>query len=228
MYLKYWKRVFDFTLAALGLIVFLIPIIVIALIILGTAGKPIFFIQTRIGRHAQPFRVIKFRTMDANRSNSSTVTVAGDCRITPIGKFLRRWKLDELPQLWNVLLGDMSFVGPRPDVPGYADRLQGQDRLVLQLRPGITGPATIAYRCEEEILAQVSNPIDFNDHFIYPDKVRINLKYTEEASLIKDFNYIWQTVSAPSFQKYPPQIAHFISVQSETSVPQTTSTILPR
>jgi lipopolysaccharide/colanic/teichoic acid biosynthesis glycosyltransferase len=124
----------------------------------------------------------------------STVTVAGDARMTLEGAWLRRWKLDELPQLWNVLVGEMSFVGPRPDVPGYADQLQGEARRVLELRPGITGPATLAYRNEEELLARAEDPVRYNDEVIYPDKVRINLRYIGRCSLLVDMSLIWRTL----------------------------------
>ena len=134
----------------------------------------------------------------------TTVTVAGDKRITVIGAIMRRWKLDELPQLWNVLLGDMSFVGPRPDVPGYADTLSGADREVLNLKPGITGPATIKYRNEEELLSQAADAKQYNDSVIYPDKVKITLDYMRHWSLLNDVKYILMTlriISIPSSSK---------------------------
>jgi lipopolysaccharide/colanic/teichoic acid biosynthesis glycosyltransferase len=195
MYLQFGKRIFDFTVALVGLIVLLLPMGVIALLIWGTSGRPILFIQDRVGKDGKVFRVKKFRTMNVRKTDINTVTIAGDQRITPIGKYLRRWKLDELPQLWNVLVGEMSFVGPRPDVPGYADKLEGDNRRLLHLRPGITGPATLAYRNEEEMLAKVDDPIRYNDEVIYPDKVRRNLEYIEHCSLWKDLSYIWQTIA---------------------------------
>lgn len=195
MYLQFGKRIFDFTVALVGLIVLLLPMGVIALLIWGTSGRPILFIQDRVGKDGKVFRVKKFRTMNVRKTDINTVTIAGDQRITPIGKYLRHWKLDELPQLWNVLVGEMSFVGPRPDVPGYADKLEGDNRRLLHLRPGITGPATLAYRNEEEMLAKVDDPIRYNDEVIYPDKVRRNLEYIEHCSLWKDLSYIWQTIA---------------------------------
>lgn len=120
-----------------------------------------------------------------------------DCRgesVTPLGAVLRKYKIDELPELWNVLIGDMSFVGPRPDVPGYADRLTGDDRLILKLRPGITGPASLKYANEEEMLAQVENPVLYNDEVIFPDKVRINLDYYYNHSFMQDLRLILQTI----------------------------------
>ena len=126
--------------------------------------------------------------------SGSTVSVAGEQRITSLGAVLRKYKLDELPELWNVLKGDMSFVGPRPDVPGYADKLQGDDRLILDLRPGITGPASLKYANEEEILAKVDDPIAYNDAVIFPDKVRINLDYYRNHTFWGDIRLIFQTV----------------------------------
>jgi lipopolysaccharide/colanic/teichoic acid biosynthesis glycosyltransferase len=126
--------------------------------------------------------------------SGSSISVAGESRITPLGAILRKYKLDELPELWNVLIGDMSFVGPRPDVPGYADKLEGEDRLILKLRPGITGPASLKYANEEDILAQVKDPIKYNDEVIFPDKVKINLDYYYHHTFIGDIKLIFQTV----------------------------------
>ena len=156
-------------------------------------GGPAIFKQTRIGRHGKPFTMYKFRTMTVNHSGSS-VSVAGESRITPLGAVLRKYKIDELPELWNVLKADMSFVGPRPDVPGYADALTGDDREVLLLRPGITGPASLKYRNEEEILAAVDNPQIYNDTIIFPDKVRINRYYLHNYSFVSDIKMILCTV----------------------------------
>ena len=148
-----------------------------------------FFVQKRVGLNGQLFNCHKFRTMTV-KHNGSTVSVAGDSRITPLGAKLRHYKLDELPELWNVLIGDMSLVGPRPDVPGYADCLQGEERRILELRPGITGPASLKYRFEENILAKVENPQEYNDTVIYPDKVRLNLYYLDHYSFLKDLQMI--------------------------------------
>ena len=126
--------------------------------------------------------------------NDTTITSSNDVRITKSGAFFRKTKIDELPQLWNVLIGQMSFVGPRPDVPGYADRLQGKDRRVLSVRPGITGPAQLAYRDEEDILADQNDPVKYNDEVIWPDKVKINLDYVKNYSFFKDLYYIWKTI----------------------------------
>ena len=156
-------------------------------------GGPAFFTQKRVGRHGKLFTMHKFRSMTVSHSGSS-VSVAGEARITPLGAKLRKYKLDELPELWDVLIGNMSFVGPRPDVPGYADQLKGDDRRVLELRPGITGPASLKYRDEEELLAKVDNPIEYNDTVIYPDKVQINLYYLNHYSFVKDIQMILCTV----------------------------------
>lgn len=153
-----------------------------------------FFIQKRVGRHGQSFNVVKIKTMGPVQRVNTTVTQRGDPRITPLGAFFRRTKIDELPQLWNVLMGDMSFVGPRPDVPGFADTLQGEARAMLLIRPGITGPATLKYRNEEELLAEQEDPEAYNREIIWPDKVQINLAYIRNWSLGQDIHYIVKTV----------------------------------
>ena len=188
------KYVFDRVAALIGLLLIWWLLIVVAILIkVKMPGGPALFRQTRIGRHGKPFTIYKFRTMTVGHGGSS-VSVAGESRITPLGAVLRRYKIDELPELWNVLIGDMSFVGPRPDVPGYADRLQGDDREMLELRPGITGPASLKYRNEEELLAAVENPQEYNDTVIYPDKVRINRYYLHNYSFMKDIEMIVCTV----------------------------------
>ena len=170
-------------------------------------GGPAFFVQKRVGKGGKLFKCHKFRSMTVKHSGSS-VSVAGDSRITPFGAVLRHYKLDELPELWDVLRGKMSFVGPRPDVPGYADKLVGDDRDVLKLRPGITGPATLKYRVEDEMIAEYvavrqadgdSRPmqdiaVEYNDKVIYPDKVRLNCYYYRHYSFIKDIQMIFCTV----------------------------------
>ena len=151
------------------------------------------FTQSRVGQYGRLFTMYKFRSMTV-RHGGSSVSVAGESRITSLGAKLRKYKLDELPELWNVLIGDMSFVGPRPDVPGYADSLQGDDREVLELRPGVTGPASLKYRDEEEILAKVDDPQKYNDEVIFPDKVRINRYYLHHHSFMVDIRMIVATV----------------------------------
>jgi lipopolysaccharide/colanic/teichoic acid biosynthesis glycosyltransferase len=153
-----------------------------------------FFTQTRVGRNGRLFKTIKIRTMRDIPLIDTTVTTSADPRVTALGRFFRKTKFDELPQLFNVLLGDMSFVGPRPDVPGFADALEGDDRIVLSVRPGITGPATLKYRNEEEILATQNDPEGYNREVIFPDKVRLNREYVEKYSFWKDMKYIMMTV----------------------------------
>lgn len=155
-----------------------------------------FFKQRRIGRNAKPFYIVKIRTMKTTYSGvkGESITVSGDSRVTRLGAFFRKTKIDELPQLWNVLVGDMSFVGPRPDVPGYADQLQGHDRNILCVRPGITGPAQLFYKDEEILLSEQADPLAYNDQVMWPNKVSINLNYVENYSFFKDIGYIWKTV----------------------------------
>ena len=179
--------------AMVGLLSLWWLMLLVAICIKVKMPGPILFRQQRVGREGRLFMLVKFRTMLVNHGGNS-VSVAGESRITPLGSVLRRWKLDELPELWNVLLGDMSFVGPRPDVPGYADTLTGEDREILQLRPGITGPASMKYRNEEEILSAVENPQKYNDEVIFPDKVRINRLYLHDHSFFLDLKMIVATV----------------------------------
>jgi lipopolysaccharide/colanic/teichoic acid biosynthesis glycosyltransferase len=187
------KRAFDLALALPGLVASAPVIAVAALLARRDTGASGIFRQQRIGRHGRPFTVYKIRTMRAVEGTS--VTTAGDARITPLGAKLRGWKIDELPQLWNVVKGEMSFVGPRPDVAGFADALEGEDREVLELRPGITGPATLKYRNEEELLAGAEDPEAYNREVIWPDKVAINRDYLAHYSLTRDLALIWQTVT---------------------------------
>jgi len=222
------KWIFDRVVSLIGLL-FLWPVLLVVAILvkIKMPGGPAFFVQKRVGKNGKLFDCHKFRTMtvrptpnpslskEGNSQNWSTVSVAGDSRITPLGATLRHYKLDELPGLWDVLIGNMSFVGPRPDVPGYADKLVGDDRDVLKLRPGITGPATLKYRLEDEMLADVrrlmsegrclpQEQIDgmtdqelavwYNDNVIYPDKVRLNCYYYRHYSFVKDIQMILCTV----------------------------------
>jgi len=176
----------------LGLIVMWPVIMVCWIIAKRETGASGFFLQDRIGRGGRLFKVVKLRTM--NSLDGTTVTTANDPRITIWGARFRRWKLDELPQLWNVLLGHMSIVGPRPDVPGYMNCLEGDSLRLLQLRPGITGPATLRYRNEEELLAAQRDPDSYNDQVIWPEKVRMNLEYLDDWSLARDIYYIIKTL----------------------------------
>lgn len=202
------KRLFDIVASLFGLLLiwWVYPIVAI-LIKIKMPGGPAFFCQKRVGRDGKLFTCHKFRTMTVKHSGSS-VSVAGDSRITPLGAKLRHYKIDELPELWDVLIGNMSFVGPRPDVPGYADQLQGEDRVVLKLRPGITGPATLKYRLEDEMISNYVAErravgdtrdsqviaVEYNDTVIYPDKVRLNKYYYEHYSFWKDIEMIFATV----------------------------------
>lgn len=215
------KGIFDRSVAFIGLL-FLWPVILITAILvkIKMPGGPAFFVQKRVGKDGKLFKCHKFRSMTVAH-NGSTVSVAGDSRITPFGAKLRHYKIDELPGLWDVLIGNMSFVGPRPDVPGYADKLEGDDRDVLKLRPGITGPATLKYRVEDEMIAEFVEQIKagkneqvskfdvlpdfasmsdqeiavwYNDNIIYPDKVRLNCYYYRNYSFIKDIQMIFATV----------------------------------
>lgn len=188
------KWLFDRTMALIGLLVLWPLLLVVALLIrIKMPGGPVIFKQKRVGQHGRLFTMYKFRSMTVHHSGSS-VSVRGESRITPLGAVLRKYKLDELPELWNVLIGDMSFVGPRPDVPGYADKLQGDDRRMLQLKPGITGPASLKYRNEEELLAGQADPQKYNDEVLFPDKVRINLQYLDNWSFWGDIRIIVCTV----------------------------------
>ena len=188
------KWIFDRTVSLIGLLLLWPVLLVVAILIRWKMpGGPVIFRQRRVGQYGRLFTMYKFRSMTVAHSGSS-VSVAGESRITPLGATLRRYKLDELPELWNVLKGDMSFVGPRPDVPGYADQLQGRDRDILRLKPGITGPASLKYRDEEELLAQVDDPVRYNDEVIYPDKIRLNLYYLDHYSFVRDIQMILCTV----------------------------------
>lgn len=202
------KWIFDRTVALFGLLLLWPVLLIVAILVkVKMPGGPAFFVQKRVGKGGKLFKCHKFRSMTVNH-NGSTVSVAGDSRITPFGATLRHYKLDELPGLWDVLIGNMSFVGPRPDVPGYADKLQGDDRDVLKLRPGITGPATLKYRLEDEMIAEYvakkqaagdKRPMqeiatEYNDKVIYPDKVRLNCYYYCHYSFVKDIEMIFATV----------------------------------
>ena len=230
------KYIFDRVVSFFGLL-FLWPVLLVVAILIKIKmpGGPVLFVQKRVGKDGRLFDCHKFRTMrnanlndnanhndnDKQKGGWSTVSVAGDSRITPLGATLRHYKLDELPGLWDVLIGNMSFVGPRPDVPGYADKLVGDDRDVLKLRPGITGPATLKYRLEDEYLANARelvanlnlNPdvnlegmtdqelaVWYNDNVIYPDKVRLNCYYYRHYSFVKDIQMIFCTVLGKKMQ----------------------------
>ena len=188
------KRLFDLLLSSIGLLI-LTPFIIIVWVILSISLlENGFFFQIRVGKNGKLFNIIKFKTMNNFTSNTSSITSHNDLRITKLGSFLRKTKIDEIPQLWNVFVGKMSFVGPRPDVPGYADVLDGKDRLILSVKPGITGPAQIFYSNEAKILSKQTHIKEFNDNVIWPDKIKINLEYIENYSFHKDLYYIWKTI----------------------------------
>ena len=193
------KRTFDFCSSLIGLLVLLPLLILFSIAIKISSSGPVFFSQKRVGKDGKLFTLIKFRSMTVEQDNSSTATARGDDRITKIGEFLRKYKLDELPELWNVIKGEMSLVGPRPDVPGYADKLVGKDRDVLKLRPGITGAASLKYANEEEILESKENPQKYNDEVIFPDKVKVNLDYYENQSFWLDIKIIFATIFRTSY-----------------------------
>lgn len=189
------KRSFDLFFSFFGLL-FSFPLILVCWIAasIDTRSNGLF-IQERVGRHGNIFKIFKIKTMRNSKDPGTTVTTSSDSRITRTGAFFRKTKIDELPQLWNVLIGDMSFVGPRPDVPGYADDLQGDDRIILSVRPGITGPASLKYKNEEEILSRQADALRYNREVIWPDKVRINKEYIRDYSFSKDIKYIISTVA---------------------------------
>lgn len=162
---------------------------------------PVFFRQKRAGRYGRPFVIYKFRSMVVNHGGSP-ISVKGESRITPFGAFLRKNKLDELPEIYNVLIGDMSLVGPRPDMPEYAEKLIGEERLILDLRPGITGPASLKYAKEEELLASVPDPQKFNDEILWPDKVNLNLDYYYNRNFLGDISLILKTLFAKNKKSY--------------------------
>ena len=209
-----FKWLFDRVVSFIGLcLIWWLLIIIAVLVKVKMPGGPAFFCQKRVGKDGKLFTCHKFRTMVVRHSGSS-VSVSGDSRITPLGAKLRHYKLDELPELWDVFIGNMSFVGPRPDVPGYADRLEGTDRDVLKLRPGITGPATLKYCLEDEMIADYVSArqaagdtrpaqdiaVEYNDTVIYPDKVRLNCYYYRNYSFVKDIEMIFATVLGRKIQ----------------------------
>ena len=188
------KRLIDFIMSFAGLILLSPFLLFISILIKISSDGSIFFVQERVGKNGILFKMIKFRTMYEDHNDNNTISVKGDSRITKLGYFLRKYKIDELPELINVLFGDMSFVGPRPDVKGYADKLKGDHRKILKLRPGITGPASIKFINEELLLSQQKNPKYYNDNVIYPEKVRINLDYFYNNSIWIDFKIIFATI----------------------------------
>jgi lipopolysaccharide/colanic/teichoic acid biosynthesis glycosyltransferase len=189
---KIIKRLFDLFISFLGTLVLFLPIVLLAMLATISTGKLGLYRQERVGLHGKLFMILKIRTMVGN-GDGNTITLKNDKRVTTLGRWMRLWKLDELPQFVNVLLGDMSLVGPRPDVRGYADELSGSDRIILSVRPGITGPATIKYNKEEELLLVQKNPQKYNDEVIWPDKVSLNKAYVRSWSFRRDLIILWNT-----------------------------------
>lgn len=190
---RFQKRFFDIILSFLGLLMVSVIILLSAFVAAIDTKSSGFFRSKRIGRNQRPFLMWKIRTMRGTNDAQNSVTVANDPRITNFGRILRKAKIDELPQLWNVLKGDMSLVGPRPDVPGFADELTGHDRIILSIRPGITGPASLKFKTEERLLANQKNPEAYNQDVIWPEKVRLNKEYIQQYSFAKDLQILWYT-----------------------------------
>lgn len=187
-----FKNIFDYILALI-LLIFLVGLIVLLIVVCSFNTKQFgIFEQNRVGKNAKLFKIYKLRTMKG--FSKSNITTLKDHDITPFGKILRKYKLDELPQLFNIIKGEMSFVGPRPDVVGYADKLIGEDRIILSVKPGITGPAQIKYKNEEQLLAEIEDPIRYNDEVLWKDKVLINVQYVKEWTFKKDMIYLLHTV----------------------------------
>jgi lipopolysaccharide/colanic/teichoic acid biosynthesis glycosyltransferase len=179
------KKLFDIVFASIGLVIVSVIILIFFIAASISTGQNGIFKQVRIGQYGKRFTIYKLRSMDSRN---------GFNKVTGLGKFLRKYKIDELPQLFNILIGDMSFVGPRPDLPGYYDALTGADREVLNLKPGITGPASLKYANEEELLAAVDNPVEYNNNVLFPDKVRINLNYQKHRTFWLDIKLIVYTI----------------------------------
>ena len=188
------KRLFDLIFSFFSIILLSPIFIIVAFLIKLDSKGPVFFLQDRVGLNGRVFKIIKFRSMKINQDNSLTITLENDDRITNIGKKIRKYKIDELPELFNVFLGEMSVVGPRPDVPGYANLLEGEDRNILKLRPGITSKASIKYANEEALLLNQEDPVAYNDNVIFPDKVKMNLNYYENNNIWIDIKIIFATL----------------------------------
>ena len=187
------KRLFDLFLSFFGIFIFSIPILIFFVISTISTRKFGLYTQKRVGQHGNLFTMLKIRTM-TGEENGNYITMLNDTRITSFGRFLRKFKLDEIPQIFNVLFGTMSFVGPRPDVKGYADLLRGEDRIILSVKPGITGPATLKFKDEESLLEKQENPKKYNDEVIWKEKIKINKKYIENWTFIGDVKYILKTI----------------------------------
>ncbi|MDX2141750.1 MAG: sugar transferase [Rhodospirillaceae bacterium] len=192
------KRGFDLVFAAVGLLALTPVLLVTAIVIVLESPGPVFFRQVRVGRHGARFRIFKFRTMRGEEPTSGPILTIGDNpRITPIGRFLRRYKIDELPQLINVVMGDMSLVGPRPEVPRYVEKWTPEQKsVVLSVRPGITGPASVKFRNQTELLATYPNPEVAYETIVMQEKLKICADYVRHAGLWTDIKLIAQTLAA--------------------------------
>ncbi|MDR1877336.1 MAG: sugar transferase [Flavobacteriaceae bacterium] len=188
--MKISKMILDYVLAFCCLVILIVPLFLLFILTSLDTGKNGIFVQKRIGKDGKSFYLYKLRTMKGSYASSITTS---KMHITSLGKFLRKYKLDELPQLINIIKGDMSWVGPRPDISGYADKLTGEDRIILSVRPGITGPAQLKYRNEEKIISQVEDPEEYNDRVLWKDKVEINKEYIKNWSLSGDIKYLFKT-----------------------------------
>lgn len=188
---RIYKRVFDFTITVLIIPILIIPLILLVILATLDTGQFGLFAQTRIGENGRPFKLLKVRTLKGSQHESVEAIMNSK---TQLGGWMRRSKLDELPQVFNILVGQMSWVGPRPDIPGYADRLEGEDRIMLTVKPGLTGPATLKYKHEEALLMKQDDPDLYNDTVLWPDKVRINMEYVRSWSLRKDIGFIWASI----------------------------------
>ncbi|MBN2523858.1 MAG: sugar transferase [Bacteroidales bacterium] len=183
-------------------LIFFSPVLFfVALLILCTSNGPIFFRQERIGKHGKPFIMLKFRTM-INENNKHLDAVVNRELVTSIGRFLRKWKIDELPEFWNVLKGDMSIVGPRPYISGFTDKLEGEEKKILNLKPGLTSIASLKYIDEEGILSQQEIPPKYYRNIIYPDKIKLDIRYYECHSFLLDTKIIWYTIFKTGREKF--------------------------
>ena len=190
--LKILKIILDYSLAFILALIMLVPMLIMWLIATIETGQNGFFVHERIGLHGKKFKMYKIRTLKGDYDNP--ITTENTHKVTKSGRFFIKFKLDELPQLFNILNGTMSFVGPRPDVPGYADKLVGDDLIILSVKPGITGPAQLKYRNENELLAQAQNPKKLNDEVLWPDKVKINREYVKNWNIYTDLKLLWETI----------------------------------
>jgi lipopolysaccharide/colanic/teichoic acid biosynthesis glycosyltransferase len=193
-----WRQWLDRCLSVIALMVLSPALIVIAACILFESGLPVLFSQSRVGRNGELFRLHKFRTM-RHGSTGTSITVAGDRRVTRVGSFLRKFKLDEIPQLWNIVRAEMAFVGPRPEVPEFVSVHEPMWLFVLQVRPGITDPASIAFHQEEKLLACTSDPISYYREALLPAKLAMNIAYMKQRSLWSDFQVVLRTVFCAVF-----------------------------